>query len=180
MKIRSPRRISSLVILVTVLILVFGSGIIWFGLLRGYLHDHEIVSEVQDLGGTVSIDYFGPEWLVSSPVIGKWTARIIAIDLSSTETNDHALKRVGTLNHLEELYLENTKITDAGLVYLQSVETLSFIDLYGTDISDRGLVTLGGFTDLGEVMLGQNNTTSDGVLNFQARNPDVFIEIEEP
>ncbi len=62
------------------------------------------------------------------------------------------------LSKLQMLSLNDTRVTDAGLVYLQRLTQLQWLGLSNTRVTDAGLVHLQGFSQLQSLWLG--NTRS--------------------
>ena len=79
------------------------------------------------------------------------------------------------LSQLQELWLDNTKVTDAGLVHLQGLSQLQVLWLDDTKVTDAGLVHLQGLSQL--QMLGLRNTkvTDQGVKKLQQALPNCKI-----
>mgnify|MGYP002021178816 CR=1 FL=1 len=65
------------------------------------------------------------------------------LDLSGPETTDEVVaEKLKGLTKLEKLFLDSTKITDAGLVHLKGLTNLKGLDLYKTKVTDAGVQEL--------------------------------------
>lgn len=64
---------------------------------------------------------------------------LFTLDLSMSRVTDRGLRELHNLNHLGDLLLRYTQITDDGLANLQGWEKLYTLDLMNTRVSDRGL-----------------------------------------
>jgi mono/diheme cytochrome c family protein len=94
------------------------------------------------------------------------------LDLSGTKITDAALCLVATMQNLERLHLQRTAITDAGLKSIQPLANLHYLNLYGTAISDDGLAALRSLPNLKQVYLWQTKVTPDGVKEFAGARTD--------
>lgn len=88
------------------------------------------------------------------------------LDLSGTRVTDAALLQVATMQNLERLHLQRTAITDAGLKSLLPLGDLYYLNLYGTAVTDEGLATLRSLPNLKQVYLWQTQVTPEGARNF--------------
>ena len=80
------------------------------------------------------------------------------IVLSGQDITDEMLsEKVKVLTNLERLYLDDTQITDAGLVHLAGLSNLKDLNLDSTQVTDAGLVHLKGLTKLTGLSLGYPN-----------------------
>jgi Leucine-rich repeat (LRR) protein len=82
--------------------------------------------------------------------------------------NDTVLFHVRGLRALRLLDLGHTRITDAGLVYLDKATTLEFLTLTGDAATDRGLRGLKGLTGLKQLDLAGTHITDTGLASIEA------------
>ena len=68
--------------------------------------------------------------------------RLRCLDLDGTAISDEALAWVAKQSNLEELWLECTGVTDAGLLHLHSLPRLTYISLAYTEVSPAGVTAL--------------------------------------
>lgn len=100
---------------------------------------------------------------------------IAQLDLSKTSVTDAGLGEVGKLKRLVRLDLNQTKVTDAGLAALKGLENLTYLNLYGTEVTDAGLDALKGMKSLKSLYLWQSKATDQGVKKLQAALPEAKI-----
>ena len=87
--------------------------------------------------------------------------------LENTPVTDTGLVHLRGLTSLERLLLGKTHITDAGLVHLKDLCTLKHLCLHDTGISDAGLAQLQGLTSLETLCLANTNITDAGLAHLQ-------------
>ena len=68
--------------------------------------------------------------------------------LDNTKVTDAGLVHLQGLSQLQDLGLDDTKVTDAGLVHLQGLSQLQVLELDNTKVTDAGLVHLQGLSQL--------------------------------
>lgn len=100
---------------------------------------------------------------------------VAQLDLSKTAVTDAGLKPVGSLKRLVRLDLNQTQVGDAGLAALKGLEHLHYLNLYGTQVTDAGLDHLKGLKNLDSLYLWQSKVTEAGVKKLQAALPDTKI-----
>jgi len=103
---------------------------------------------------------------------------IAQLDLGRTVITDGALKTVGQFPRLAALDLRQTKITDAGLASLSGLKKLQTLNLYGTDISDAGVKHLTAIKSLRQVTLWQTKVTDAGAKQLLAAVPGVQVTLK--
>jgi len=103
---------------------------------------------------------------------------IAQLDLGRTVITDAALKTVALLTRLAVLDLRQTKITDAGLTSLSSLTKLHTLNLYGTEITDAGLKNLTALKSLQQLTLFQTKATPAGVAELQKALPSALITLK--
>jgi hypothetical protein len=77
------------------------------------------------------------------------------------------LADVKKLAHLQELYLHETAVTDAGLHHLQDMGQLRKLVLSYTPISDVGLANLSVLSELHTLNLAGTKVTDKGLLHLK-------------
>jgi hypothetical protein len=89
------------------------------------------------------------------------------LQLSETSVADATLQRLAAgAPGLHFIDLSRTKVTDAGLVHLQSVHQLSDLDLSGTAITDAGLASLAQVRGLQSLDLSKTMVTDTGLAQL--------------
>src|SRR5262245_25515125 len=105
-----------------------------------------------------SLDRFVPGTVFSR-------GEVVVLSLKSTEIHDEDLRSVGKLTSLEQLDLEYTKITDAGIAHLVGLKNLRYLSIGGTRITDAAMKNIGRLTRLEELLLGGTNV-GDAGMNY--------------
>lgn len=100
---------------------------------------------------------------------------VVQLDLSKTEVSDQALMTVAKLERLVRLDLHGCQLGDAELKNLASLKHLRYLNLYGTQVSDAGLQVLGNMKGLKEVYLWSSKVTSKGGKQLQKKLPEAKI-----
>ena len=73
------------------------------------------------------------------------------------------------------VYLNDTQVTDAGVVHLGGLTSLRFLHLNNTQITDAGLVHLKALTSLQVLSLDNTQVTDAGVAKLKEALPDCRI-----
>lgn len=107
----------------------------------------DVVTEIQQLGGGVSLDEKG---------------RVTFVNLSGTKVRDEQLAILARLPHLRKVWLHAAPIGDAGLAHLRELEHLEQVVLSQTKVTDRGLDVLKERKTLREVYLSETAVTEQG------------------
>ena len=89
---------------------------------------------------------------------------------------DREMAHIGHLTQLEVLYLNATRVTDAGLTDLEGLTALRYLSLGGSKITDAGLVHLKGLTNLRVLNLINTKVSDAGIRDLQRALPLVKIE----
>ena len=90
--------------------------------------------------------------------------------------DDTTLARVAKHESLKRLYLEGTKITDAGLRHLAGLKELHSLGLANTSITDAGLKELEGLSALRNLDVENTKVTADGVARLKAAIPALQVK----
>jgi hypothetical protein len=116
-----------------------------------YLHQQEIVAEVERRGGRAEIEGLG--WMQRS--FGDFAAlaeRLRGIRLRDSADGDEFLKyladNAARLRYLRYLDLAGSSVSDAGLACLANLRELARINLAGTRVTGEGLKRLTGLPQL--------------------------------
>ena len=89
--------------------------------------------------------------------------------------DDATLTRVAEHASLKRLYLNGTKITDAGLRHLTGLKELHSLSLANTTIGDSGLKELEGLSALRKLDVQHTQVTADGVARLKAAIPALQV-----
>jgi Leucine Rich repeat len=85
------------------------------------------------------------------------------IYLDGSPLSDAGLQGITALRHLKVLALEKTHISDAGLAECASVSSVEYLSVAVTHISDAGLVKVVGLTHLRHLNLSATDITDHGL-----------------
>ncbi|MCB1065349.1 MAG: hypothetical protein KDN20_20840 [Verrucomicrobiae bacterium] len=107
--------------------------------------------------------------------IAKIGEHIAQLDLSKTSVTDAGLAPIEGLKRVVRLDLNQTGITDAGLSHLKGLENLNYLNLYGTGVTDAGLKQLESIKSLKNVYLWEAKVTDKGVKSLQKALPEAKI-----
>lgn len=87
------------------------------------------------------------------------------VDLNGLKVKDADIEPLKNLPHLEELRLEQSHVTDAGLAHLQVLKQLQILDLHKSLlITDKGIEALAPLSKLHKLELSYTRVT-DGAVN---------------
>ena len=99
----------------------------------------------------------------TAPLSGLKSLRVLR--LSNNQVGDRTLQRLaeGGPQHLRELYLERTDVTDDGLAHLESFPDLEVVYLSATRVTGGGMQHLSGLEHLRAVDLRMSGLTDENV-----------------
>ena len=145
------------------LVLFVGSGMGWFVHKRKQARAQREAAEALGL----PLLYFERDWLGS--LLGQDVSGDVAVVGSDSTTwgTGPALVHLRGLTGLRELYLNNTRVTDAELVHLRGLTRLYRLSLQNTKVTDAGLVHLSGLTGLRTLSLDGTQVTDTGLTHLQ-------------
>lgn len=103
---------------------------------------------------------------------------IAQLDLGRTVITDSALATVAELNRLVLLDLRQTKVTDAGLASLAKLSKLQTLNLFGTEVTDAGVKHLSAIKSLKQVTLFQTKVTSAGAAELKKALPKTQVTLK--
>ncbi len=114
-------------------------------------------------------------------LVQRYADRIWGLDLRHTTVSDQGLRHLKGLPNLAHLVLGNdgpsfvrtppwpsSPITDAGLVYLRNLPTLTSLNLSGLPISDAGLESIGDLPNLGGLYLSRTKVRGPGLARLKS------------
>ena len=180
------------------LVLVLGVGMGWYA--RSVTRQLAAVAAIKRAGGSVDYDinwgHYNPDILDPNgrPRAPKWLAerlgvdyvgRVVYVDLMPTRfsgkptADDKTLAYLSQLDHLENLILTGTAITDAGMAHIEGLKQLRNLELGNTKVTDRGLKHLKGMTQLGQLSLYGSKVSDEGVLDLEVSLPRVQVIRED-
>ncbi|MDE0840033.1 MAG: hypothetical protein OSB41_13400, partial [Kiritimatiellae bacterium] len=100
---------------------------------------------------------------------------IVELNLAGSKISDAGLKDVAALEKLTRLHLENTAVGDAGVAALTGLEHLAYLNLYGTKVTDASVKTLGEIKSLTKLYIWQTEITDDAVAGLVAAKPALMV-----
>lgn len=101
------------------------------------------------------------------------------VSLAASDISDDALYLISQMKNLKELYLQKTKTTSAGLVYLRELEALEILNLSYTHIDDAGIIQLTSFPALQKVYINGNDVSTQVAEAANKAKPNLQIMMEE-
>lgn len=149
------------------------------------------IEKVRKLGALVAPIAAGSnllrvEWvsgakLVTDTVAASLTPlgnHIAELDLSHTSITDATLKIIGKFPRLAWLKLNNTAVTDAGIAHLEGLAALDYLNLHSTGVTDASLPALTKLRKLRQVYLWNTRVTPSAAERFRKSIPDLQVQIE--
>jgi hypothetical protein len=104
----------------------------------------------------------------------RWGTPAIGVNYNPL-VDDFTLAEIAKRTSIERLYLDGTRITDAGLRELAPLANLRELSLNNTPISDRGLKNLEGLTALKKLSVHATNVTPAGIAELVKAIPDMKV-----
>lgn len=123
-----------------------------------------ISRRIDDLGGQLRRDRYSHQWVV---------------DLCGTACANGDLAEILKLDGIEELLLNDTAVTDAGLPGLARQTSLEVLDLDGTSITNAGLLELGGLSRLEVLSLAGTSVTDFGLAYLEPLEAVWCLDLED-
>ena len=93
------------------------------------------------------------------------------LDLENTKITDDDLVHLRELKKLDRLYLWNTDTSDAGLEHVAELAELRYLNLTGTKVTNAGLQRLKGLKNLEQLYLEETAVTELGAKDLQLALP---------
>ncbi len=103
---------------------------------------------------------------------------IAQLDLARTAVTDAGLKIAAQLPRLASLDLRQTAVGDAGLQHLAKSANLRTLNLYGTKVTDAGLKHLYELKNLRNVYLWQTKASEAGAQALAAAIPGLSVSVK--
>ena len=102
---------------------------------------------------------------------------VVQLKLGDTQITDGALQHIAQLAGLQQLHLENTAIGNTGLAHIGACKQLRYLNLVNTKVTDDGLHALAQLPALQSVYLYQTTATATGVAALAQSRPLLEIDI---
>jgi hypothetical protein len=171
---------------VAAFVLALGIAAAWKEYVQPYQHERQLEALVVQLGGIVSTEAVGPEWLQNVWGPGKTNA-VTRIDLvpelspfelwkewPERRLTSLMLYRMGRARALQSLDLQYTQFAEDDLKWLGSSHTLEQLDLAHTSVTDYGVEHLAGLSNLRSLRL-QGTAVTDASLHTLAALPNLRL-----
>lgn len=91
---------------------------------------------------------------------------------------DDAFYHIGQMSSLRELYLQQTKLTGAGLVHLSKLQNLKLLDLSKTDINNGQLLHVLHLPSLVDLYINETQISKEIIEALQQNQPELNIYLE--
>jgi len=131
--------------------------------LPGWLYRSD-VERIAELSGNDSITVLAG---VGAELDAEVAEDVTQLDASGLHFGDAEMRHVGRLKNLRTLYLDDTEITDAGMVYLKGLAELDVLALHGTNINGEGLANLSALPKLRVLNLSKCPITDDSLAHIK-------------
>jgi len=95
---------------------------------------------------------------------------VVKIDLNNAKITDADLAFLDEFPGLQWLDLRITPISDEGVAHVRTLRKLKFLNLFRTNLSDKGMENLRGLIDLETLLVGGTKITDAGLVNIE-RHP---------
>lgn len=92
---------------------------------------------------------------------------VVGVGLDQTRVTDAGMVHLKGMPNLQTLSLTYTDITDLGLTHIKGLNNLQSLDLYDTQITDKGLDNLKGLKNLRTLKLGRTRVTDAGMVHLE-------------
>ena len=83
--------------------------------------------------------------------------RVVELRLFNMDITDTDMKAIGTMDQMEVLLLNGTKISDRGMLHLVNLDLLKELDVSSTKVTGRGLSSMRGHKHLKSLSMAFNN-----------------------
>ncbi len=102
--------------------------------------------------------------------------QLIWLNMGNTQITDSSLIHISKLNNLTKLYLQNSGITDKGIVSLKTLLLLQYLNITNTKISLTGLQQLNGLINLQQLFLYKSNVNNKNYSDLRKIFPNAKID----
>ncbi len=112
-------------------------------------------------------------------LLGPLTDHVAELNLSRTQVTDAIMKKVAQMPRLRRLELRSTAITVAGVAALEGHETLAELALVQTQLTDAAAAALAKLPALQKVWLWSSGVGAEGVAALRAARPHLLVDAGE-
>jgi Leucine Rich repeat len=171
-----------------VLVLIVGVCLGW--MVRATRIQREAVEAIYKAGGKVSYDWewkYGVHLPGGKPFVPRWLVDLLGpdyfgdvvyvyLDKGGSATD---LLHVGHLTQVENVVLNGSFVTDAGLTHLSGLTRLSSLTLDSSRVTDLGLSHLEGLTKLAGLYLDRTQITDAGLSHLVGLTKLVVLSVND-
>jgi len=124
----------------------------------------------------VNVPSFGDR---DAPLLQKIAPQVMWLVLADTKITDAGLESLKSCSNTTKLNLKNTAITNASISLIGQFKKLEYLNIVGTIIDDAGLLNLIPAPTLKKIFCWQSGITTNGVMAFQKKYPNIDIDFGE-
>jgi uncharacterized membrane protein len=104
--------------------------------------------------------------------------RITKASFIGSDITDDGLYRIGQMNSLKELYIQQTQIKGDGIAHLSKIGSLEILDLSKTNVSDGHLLHILQIPSLKELYLNETSISKEVINALKENRADLQIYLE--
>ena len=125
--------------------------------------EQEAAEAILKAGGTLIVQGATVQIKANAKIpADKFNIRVVR--LNGLKIRDPLMEKLKPLSELEELNLEGSYLTDAGMVHIQEMKNLQVLDLHKSIyVTDKGLESLKSLPKLSRLELSYTRTSDAGV-----------------
>ena len=124
----------------------------------------------------VNVPSFGDK---DAPLLQKISPQVMWLVLADTKITDAGMEPLKSCSSITRLNIKNTAITNASISLIGQFKKLEYLNIVGTKIDDAGLLALTPSTTLKKIFCWQSGITTNGVMAFQKKHPNIEIDFGE-
>ena len=114
-----------------------------------------------------------------APLLQKISPQLMWLVLADTKITDAGLEALKSCANITKLNLKNTSITNASISLIGQFKKLEYLNIVGTKIDDAGLLNLTPAPSLKKIFCWRSGITTNGVMAFQQKYPNIAIDFGE-
>ena len=114
-----------------------------------------------------------------APLLQKIAPQVMWLVMADTKITDAGLEPLKSCTNITRMNLKNTAITNASISLIAQFKKLEYLNIVGTKIDDAGLLALTPSTALKKIFCWQSGITTNGVMAFQKKYPNIEIDFGE-
>ena len=97
------------------------------------------------------------------------------LGLQTTNITDTALQYLPNRKRITRLFIDGTRVTDGGIVFLTEAEAIEFLGISDTAVTDSAVPVLTGFKRLKKMWIRGTNITKEGILALEQCVPECAV-----